>query len=352
MNNALERGKKSVVPNQTQSPTQFGGLQIQNPPNINLSNPTTPTPTTPVSTPGVATTAFQGGAPLSAELAKTFRESLGPAPTVNYNPITPEVSKLTPTRITGLPDQYFQSQKDQLKEQLREEFFGRGGNWDTAVESESAAGRLGSGVARQMLQKTVTEPFIKASTTIDQNILQSVLAERARVEGYNADQVTKYNELLSRAAEVDSSNRLTAEKASADLITQYNDLASRLADAEAGRLSQEGIAQLEGNIRIFQSVLEDRRKADALAIEQEKNRQEDYRKQQELQIEFLRTPISPSKQTEGQQGVGRELAGTFGYATNTPPVAAKPRTAGSSNGQLSPDGKWRWNSRIRDWYPV
>lgn len=269
--------------------------------------------------------------PLSAELANNFRATLGAAPTVGYSAIAPQIAQMTPNTIQGLPDQYFDSQKSLLKEQLRDEFFGRNGQWDTGVSNESAAGRLGSGVGRQMLQKTVTEPFVKASTQIDSTIMQALMQERARVEGFNADQFNKYNALVSNALSVDSSNKLQADTASANLQAEYVKLSSTLADAEAGRLSQEGIAQLETNLRLFQSVLEDRRKADALAIEQEKNYMEDFRKEQANQIDYLRTPIKASSISQEQQSTASQLSQGFGntaYSTTgsstTQPASSAP----------------------------
>ena len=192
-------------------------------------------------------------------------------------------SRLGATGFQPIQDQdprYYESVKQGMKEDLRNEFFGSGGKFEVGLAGESAAGRLGSPVAQRILQNTVTEPFTKGAIQIDRNVFQ--LQEESRNE------IAKLN---------------------ADLNQRYNDMAFRISQAERGVLSEEQVAQLDADLRAYEARLDYAAKAEATAAQITEAQMADYRKGQELSIDYLRTPIEYNETTSG---IGSNLNESFG----------------------------------------
>ena len=184
------------------------------------------------------------------------------------------------SQIKEMPEEYFRSVKEGLMADLTNQFFGKGGKFEGAMAAESAAGRLGSPVARRILQETVSEPFMEQSRQIGRDVFQQQMESRDRIQQLNAD----FN-------------------------LKYNDLSYRISQAERGVLSQEQVAQLDADLRAYEAQLDAATKQAATAAEIDKALMEDYRRGQELGIEFLRTPLEYGPETEG---VASRLSTQFG----------------------------------------
>ncbi len=192
-------------------------------------------------------------------------------------------SRLGATGFKPIQDQdprYYESIKQGMKEDLRNEFFGSGGRFETGMAAESAAGRLGSPVAQRILQNTVTEPFSKGVVAINRNVFQ--LQQESRNE------IAKMNATFNQ---------------------QYNDMAFRISQAERGVLSQEQVSQLDADLRAYEARLDYAAKAEATAAQIAQAQMEDARKGQELSIDYLRTPIEYNETTSG---IGSNLNEAFG----------------------------------------
>ena len=309
-------GKKfgiSFAPGTTQGVqnqiSQRGGLPLA--PNVGQSSQTQPLQ---------APTSLPNTLPQSplAQGFNQFRDQLGTPTFVRAPELSsqfanfqaPQVTVPTgPQQIAGTPASFFESQKQQLTEQLRNEFFGGGGKFEGALANESAAGRLGSGVARRILQQTVTEPFAQAQVDIGRNVLQAQLQDQARVEQFNAQQAQQFAEnrlaaeqfnaqerravtdRIARLAEVDSGNALKAQLANQSIQTEFNSLAERLATAQT---AQE-ISILENQIKAWEA---------AQKLRLDFNSQRQREKELALQFEGITFPEGTG---QGTTGVGQSF---------------------------------------------
>jgi hypothetical protein len=251
-------------------PVNPGGLQTQ--PIVNTPLPSFPAIPAP---------------PSAYDLTKKYSDLFGAAPD-----FTSQFANLTPAYATTKPEDYYTTLRDQLKDALRQEFFGPTGTLQQVASQESAAGRLGSGVGKRIIEESALKPFAMGSTNIDQNILQTQINERQQVEQFNSGQ---YNDYLNRMA--------TLTQNQATLGVQMKQLAEQAAMADAGLLNQQAIAQLEANVRIWEAAVTDARKAQELT-------QQWLISQQENALKFLGLDLSnPSKQ---QQTTAQQLSTLYG----------------------------------------
>lgn len=181
------------------------------------------------------------------ESAKVAKAILGQAPTVTFTPIAPRIKELfqnqKPATINPLAPEVFESRKEALKEDLRQEFFGPLGRVQNVAASEAAAGRLGrSGVSTQVLQTAALDPFQEGLRDIDRQIAEQSEADRRFVEEFNARSRDEFNarfqQAMTLALQTDSANRLAAQQATAQLQSQYNDIVSKIAMFEQGQISE------------------------------------------------------------------------------------------------------------------
>jgi len=239
------------------------------------------------------------------EYFNSLRTSLGGEPPLITAPSATNqftAQNPAPVPVTGLPDSYYSSQREGLKEALRQEFFGPLGTVQQVASGESAAGRLGSGVGKRVIEQAALLPFATGATQIDRNVMQAQAEEQTQLRQFNAQQQTQYRSVLATLMAADSSNALEASKAQATLKQDYNRLLATLADAEAGRLSQEAIAQLEADVRIYEAAS----KEHALSLGYDVDLIN-------AQINYLNS-IGQYKPVEGTVGgdVAGNLAGRFG----------------------------------------
>lgn len=156
-----------------------------------------------------------------------------------------------PTKISGLGQDYFNIQRKQLKDALREEFFGggTGGKFNEALAQESAAGRLGSGVGKAILQDIVADPYVRGLRNIDQQVDAAQLQELARVEEFNANQVAENNQFIANMAQVQAGNQDAIAETNATLQAQLGQLSVQAALAEQGELTKVQLANLEARLK-------------------------------------------------------------------------------------------------------
>lgn len=301
------------------------------------------------------------GPKLPENLARSFtpeyfqglRNALGTSPEVAApQAIAPMFASQAPKPIEGLGNDYYTAQREQMKEALRQEFFGPLGTVQQTASGESAAGRLGSGVGKQVIAESALRPFAQGSAAIDQNVLQAQLQEQAQVRQFNADQQSKFQGIMATLASADSSNALDAAKANASIRSDYNKLLGTLADAEAGRLSQEAIAQLDADVRLWEAASKERSATAANETDR-----------LNAQINYLNSLGQYKPVSGGPSGdVAGNLAGSFGVPTNqyAPQQttyqqrtnATPPTYRGYRDGELSQDGNFRWSTERRSWFAI
>lgn len=170
------------------------------------------------------------------------------ANSIGYTSAADEYAKNKPTAITGLGSDYFQNLRTQRLESLRNEFFGDFGKFETGMYGESASGRLGSGVAKTLLQETVARPYTEQFGAIESDIYGQQQQEAARVETFNTEQMANYNSTLAS---------LRAQDANVEL--QINELANTAALAEAGMLNDNEIAAYKLQLDSLNAALDDYR---------------------------------------------------------------------------------------------
>jgi hypothetical protein len=267
-------------------------------------------------------------------MAKSYSVDI-PMPNAPTKITTPEA----PTMITGLSNDYFTNQRNQMVDQLRQEFFGPLGKVQATASGESAAGRLGSGVGKRVIQETAMRPFAEGMGKIGQDVVQAQMQEQARVDTQNANLMSSYRDQLQRAREFNATQDNT-----------YNELSSKVNMAKAGLLNDYQIAELNAKI---QAYIADEETATKMAdiemrggIGHEQN-----------QIEFLNVMGQFPEVATNAPG----MASAYGYQsaplTNAqkPPMFPSGQATGQFNqtssmyGMTSADGQWVTDGS--QWYP-
>lgn len=203
-----------------------------------------------------------------AESISGIQSALGPAPTIQAPaPVAQSFAETyRPQPVQRLGSDFFSLQKQQLKDQLRQEFFGPLGTVQQVASQESAAGRLGSGVGKNIIQETAMRPFQQGVAQIDQQILSAAMEETVRANQIDSSNIAQFNSTVAQLISMDSTNQIESQKANAELQTQYTDLTARLADAKQGRLSAADIARLDSDTKLFIASMEAKDRATANAI--------------------------------------------------------------------------------------
>jgi hypothetical protein len=177
-----------------------------------------------------------------------------PAP-VQYNPVANQFANQRPQQIQGLGQDFFQQERDRRRDDLRKEFFGPQGVLSQASYGESAAGRLGSGVGKRVLENTVSNPFAQAFTGIDRDVGQQQMQEQARVQELNSQIQNDYTKFLGNLSQTDSSNALNASIANKEIETQINELAARMSTDWAKNLNDYELKAYENYIDLLREQL-------------------------------------------------------------------------------------------------
>lgn len=248
-------------------------------PNVNPYQTTTPQ--TPVSLGPRPTASVPSSA---SQLFNQYRSLYGAAPRVSD-----EFAAMQPQSISGLGEDYFNSQRDMLKERLRQDFFGPLGTLQQTASQESAAGRLGSGVGQQIISDAAITPYMRSQGELDTQFANLYQQERSRVDEFNAEQMNLYTDRLAQLRTQDQ-----------NVAIQLNDLAMQAADAQAGRLSQQAIAQLEADLRVWEAAVEDLQKQREFQLEEQRNA-----------IQYIGTPIDMNKTTQEQIATAQQLNNYF-----------------------------------------
>ncbi len=210
----------------------------------------------------------------AAQLYQQYSGLLG-----NFTGVADQFAAVGPQSIQGLGQDYFNQQRDLLKERLRQDFFGPLGTLQQTASGESAAGRLGSGVGQRVLSEAALTPYARAQGEYDTQFANLFQQEQARVQEFNATQMNSFQDRLAQLRANDQGVQV-----------QLQDLAMRSADAEAGRLSQQAIAQLESDLRVWEAATEAELKRRELLLQEQRNA-----------IDYIGTPIDPNKMTTEQR---------------------------------------------------
>jgi hypothetical protein len=256
------------------TPTGVGGTTVISPVSgEKFAKPGFDTPPAPVAIPEftpppIAQAPEPVQAPSALDSFAKFLEAFGePQFLTPPTPTAPEFQKAGFLQTSGLPPEFFQLQRDKLKEDLREQFFGSLGVAQQTAAGEASSGRLGSGVSKRIIEEAVTSPFLKTSAQIDKDSLELQLAEQARAQEFNAVQFNQYSQTLATLRDLDSKNITAAEKANADIQQNLNTLALQAADADANRMSKAQLAQLDIDFKTWQTALLDARAEAQLTID-------------------------------------------------------------------------------------
>lgn len=140
--------------------------------------------------PGQAASPTQPGV---LELFNTYKNSFK-APSVNAP------APMQYRAVAGPGQSYYDQQKESIKEGLRRDFFGPLGRVQQTVSGESAAGRLGSGVGKRIIEETAMNPFAQAITAADRDVNIQQGADMQRIAELNASMQAQYDQQNNQTA--------------------------------------------------------------------------------------------------------------------------------------------------------
>lgn len=285
-------------------------------------------------------------------------KSAHPAPTpFSYTPqaqnIQTQIAGMAPTPITPKSQSYYDQQKEAIKNKIRQEFFGPLGTAQQVASSESAAGRLGSGVGQRVLEEAVTRPFTQEMGNIELGVNQQQADEAAALAQLNAQRLDAFNQQAINARlaaeQADTQGGLAASEFNQRALDSYNNLLMGLVNGEVN-LSQQ---DKESMYQEFMMQLEKDKMGMELANQPVNwlNRMDELAGMSDEELRALQNSYPGQQKFFGQfigdnpweHGVNNNTQGTSSSG-GIPTTAAEARAAGWSyrNGQwISPDGTMR-----------
>lgn len=223
-----------------------------------VDNPFNPTSSAPGGTTGsISSGSYQPAVPVSPiEGYTAIKQSLGTPNRIDVPSVFGMFKDQQPQFVKGLGSDYFQSERERRKQELRDEYFGPTGILNQRAYEESGAGRLGSGVGKRLLEATVTNPFAQAYTGIDRDVGQLQQQEMARVEETNAKLGNDYRTFLGNLAQSDTGNYLQAQIANNEIQMQLDDLSARLGSDYAKQMNDYELQSYANYIDMLKAQIE------------------------------------------------------------------------------------------------
>lgn len=222
-----------------------------------VNNPFDPNPVGGANIGTSATQNYQPALPVSPiEGYSSIKQSLGTPNQIDVPSVLGMFKDQQPTYVKGLGNDYFQSERDRRKEELRNEFFGATGVLNQRAYEESGSGRLGSGVGKRMIEATVTNPFMQSYTGIDRDVAQQQAQEIARVDEVNAKLGNDYRSFLGNLAQSDTGNYLQAQIANNEIQMQLDDLAARLGSDYAKQMNEYELQSYANYIDLLKAQID------------------------------------------------------------------------------------------------
>ena len=205
------------------------------------------TPVTPASS--IAGAAFQ---PLMDRL-----KGLGPQTIAEYTPLAPQFAGMAPVPVRRPDPAYFENLFKTQFSPVEQDYFGQGGVSDQAIEEANRRGFLTagpSGVAGQLYSKTVSEPFARAATDVQNkvNVIRGELDQQFTL--FDATERNKFTTFMADLRAKDEAAPMERAVAQANIDNQFYGLQSEIASAIATGTTEEELQRLERNLKAFETI--------------------------------------------------------------------------------------------------
>lgn len=173
-------------------------------------------------------------------------------------PVAPQFTGQAPVPIRRPPPEFFQNLFNQRLEPVQQEFFGTGGRSDVSVDELNRRGlltRAPSGVAGQLFESTVTEPYARATANV-QNEINILRAETEfEAQKFDTQQQESFRSFMGNLLALDQGREQERAVAQRDIDNQLLQLETDILGAQSG----QDLAILESKINIFNNMVENQR---------------------------------------------------------------------------------------------
>lgn len=216
-----------------------------------LSDKLTPLLRTPVVRTPVAGSILN---PLLTQLNDISRPKIG-----SYQPIAPEYENMAPVAITRPAPSYYQNLFNAKFAPLGEEYFGKGGISDVSVGELNRRGFITggpSGVAGQIYEKTVTDPFARATANIQNQVNIIKTETEMDLAKYDATRRDEFRNFMANLQDRDSTNAIESAKSQTYIDQTYINLESEIRQAIEKGATEEKIAELNARVNTFNILTE------------------------------------------------------------------------------------------------
>ena len=223
--------------------------------------PFAPPPASTVTTPE-SSLAGQSFAPLLNRLQSMPKPQVG-----SYQPTAPQFAGLAPVPVLRPPSDYYQNLFNSKFAPLQQDVFGKGGASDQTVGELNRRGFLTqgpSGVAGQLYEKTVTDPFARETANI-QNQVNIIRAETdLQLSQFDAGRQDQFRQFMGDLVEKDRQFGVSSAQAQANIDQTYLALESEINQAIASGATEQVLAELNARVNTFQSLVNAKIETDRL----------------------------------------------------------------------------------------
>jgi len=192
-------------------------------------------------------------APILSKLQAVGRPTIAP-----MAPMAPQVAGMAPVPIRRPEPSYYQNLFNAKFAPLGQEYYGRGGISDESVAEANRRGLMTggpSGVAGQLYEKTVTDPFARATANI-QNQLNIIRAETEMdLAKYDAQRQDEFRNFQADVITKDRDYGIASVEAQARVDQTYLNLEAEINRAIAEGSSSERIAELNARVNTYQTLV-------------------------------------------------------------------------------------------------
>lgn len=200
--------------------------------------------------------AGQSFAPLLDTLQGIGRPTIAP-----FAPIAPTFEGMAPVAITRPGNDYYQNLFGAKFSPLNQEYFGENQISDQAIGEANRRGLLTqgpSGVAGQLYENTVMNPFARAVTDIQNQVNIIKTETEMDLAKYDAGRRDEFNKFRADLIEKDREYGVNSVKAQADIDNTYLSLESEIRQAIANGATEEKLAELNARVSTFTALVNER----------------------------------------------------------------------------------------------
>ena len=258
------------------SPTEFGGTSIAPSPlkkNYPLAAPFAPPADSSITSPSDSL-AGKTFAPLLDTLHGIGRPTIAP-----FAPIAPRFEGQAPVAVTRPNPSYYENLYAAKLNPLSQDYFGRGGLSDQAVDEASRRGLMTagpSGVAGQLYEKTIVNPFAREAANI-QNQINIIRTETEMdLAKYDTQRQDDFRKFQSDLITKDRDYGVASVEAQSRIDNTYLALESEISSAIASGATEERLAELNAQVATFNTLI---------AAEREKTRLVQEAAQEEARLQ-------------------------------------------------------------------